>query len=189
MIIKTYKKIALLLADGFELGEATMVIDILKRSGSKVDLIAIKDTFDVKSNVTVSLKVDYCLSKLKLQEYDMLVLPGGSEGTKNILNDERARTMIIDFSKINDKKIGAICAAPSILGKLKIINEDNTVCCYPGYENELNSATIELLPSVIDGNIITGTSVGCVIDFALSLVESLYGKTKSDKISNELVRR
>ena len=113
-------------------------------------------------------------------EIDMIVLPGGMPGTLN-LEKSRAVQDTIDFCVKNGKYIGAICAAPSILGKKGLL-KGKKATCFPGFEEFLEGADFTGEPVEFDGNIITARGAGVAIEFGLKLVEALSGKPASDKI-------
>jgi 4-methyl-5(b-hydroxyethyl)-thiazole monophosphate biosynthesis len=73
-----------------------------------------------------------------------------------------------------------------VLGDLGIL-EKKKATCYPGFENQLGSAYFTAEPVVEDQNIITGRGPGLVFEFALKLVEKLYGKDKAIAIAGQLL--
>jgi len=160
------------LANGFEETEAIAPIDILRRNGQKVITVGIGEEIITSSHgVTVVpdvTEVDIALTS----DIDMIVLPGGMPGTLNL---EKSRTVqdMIDFCVQNGKFIGAICAAPSILGRKGLLS-GRKATCFPGFEEFL------------DGNIITARGAGVAIEFGLKLVEVLSGKPASDKIRESM---
>ena len=77
--------------------------------------------------------------------------------------------------------VSAICAAPSVLGRLGLL-KGKKATCYPGFEDKLSGAECTGEYVVRDGNIITGRGAGAAIDFGLKIVEYFKG----DQISNEL---
>ena len=83
------------------------------------------------------------------------------------------------------KTIAAICAAPSILGHMGLLNGRRAVC-FPGYEQELSGAEIVSEPVVADGNIITSKGAGTANHFAFALVASLLGQERADSLKAAL---
>lgn len=62
----------------------------------------------------------------------------------------------------------------------------HTATCFPGYEKELNAKTLSNDFVCVSGNIITAKGAGVAIDFALKIVEVLYGAEKSNKLRKSI---
>ena len=82
--------------------------------------------------------------------------------------------------------IAAICAAPSILGKLGFL-KGRKACAYPSFEAALTGALVVKEPAVTDGNITTGRGMGTAIAFGLRLVAILYGEEKAQEVKKAIV--
>ncbi len=98
------------------------------------------------------------MRRVDYNQIDMIVLPGGMPGTLNLDNHQELKKRIIEFD-IDGKWIGAICAAPTILGKLALL-EDRKATCYPGGEKHLLNAKLSEEKVVVDKNIITSKGPG-----------------------------
>ena len=171
------------LANGFEEIEAISVIDILRRAGVDIKTVGVEGDC-VKGTHGIELRCDCCLNEISSSEAEGVVLPGGMPGTTNLLKSEKVCDAIRDaYSK--GKLIGAICAAPSILGEIGILSGKN-VCCYPGFESKLKLANISLENVCVDGNIITSKGPGTAIEFSLEIVKYLKGTNVKDKIQEQL---
>ena len=103
------------------------------------------------------------------------------------LNLEKSRTVqeAIDYCAAKGKLIGAICAAPSILGKKGLLQGKKAVC-FPGFEQFLEGAEIPDERVVRDGNIITAKGAGVAVEFGLKLSEALTGEASARKIKAAL---
>ena len=168
------------LANGFEETEAIAPIDILRRSELDVKTVGIGEEVVVSSHGIAVIpditEVDFVPS----DDIEMIVLPGGMPGTLNL---EKSRTVqeAIDYCAAKGKLIGAICAAPSILGKKGLLQGKKAVC-FPGFEQFLEGAE-----SVVrDGNIITAKGAGVAVEFGLKLSEALTGEASARKIKAAL---
>ena len=104
-------------------------------------------------------------------------------GTTNLEADETVNGFI-DYAASNGKLIGAICAAPMILGRKGLLNGKNAVC-YTGFEKELTGAHVLDRPTVRDKNIITGWGAGGAFDFALLYLEALFD---NEEIAKKIAR-
>lgn len=174
-------KVIILLANGFEELEAITQIDYLRRAGVEVTTASIRGEKKVIGQSMIALEADEILSEVNYEEYDMVVLPGGVKGMENL----RANEQVIHLIKSYDEKkkwIAAICAAPSILGELGLLNNRNCIC-YPGYENRLQGGRIVNERVVQDGHIITSKGPGTSLDFAIKIVEALCGAKKASEIA------
>jgi len=179
------KKIAVCLAEGFEEVEALSVIDLLRRAGHEVVMVSMKDDLLVSGSHSIPVKADQFYRAVNFDEIDMIVLPGGMPGTTNLEDHEELKALLQKFNE-EKKMIGAICAAPMILGHLNILKGIKAVC-YPGMEKELLGADVKKKAVVVEDNIITSRGAGTAIDFALTIVKCLDGKDKADKLAKDIV--
>lgn len=109
------KKAIVLLAEGFEEGESLLTIDILRRAGISCVSSSIKDR-EVKGCNGISAIADTLFQNINLDEYDMLILPGGMPGAQNLAEDHHVIEAVQKYMNEN-KYVAAICAAPMILKK------------------------------------------------------------------------
>ncbi len=179
------KKAAVLLADGFEEIEALTAVDLLRRARIYVDTISISDDYMVHGAHGINVQTEDLFEEVNFAEFDMIVLPGGMPGTTNLEEHKGVQRVVKDFYE-NGKYIGAICAAPGILGAMGIL-KGKRAACYPSVEERLSGAVIMKVPVVQDGNIITSRGMGTAIDFALKLIEVLTDKLKAEEISDSII--
>ncbi|MBP3323409.1 MAG: DJ-1/PfpI family protein [Clostridia bacterium] len=175
------------LADGFEETEAIAPIDILRRAELEVKTVALKGD-RAESSHGVTVLCDMNIKDITTEDMDAIVLPGGMPGTLNLEANPIVR-VCIDYCYNNGKLIGAICAAPSILGHLGLLKGKNAVC-FPGFENELTGAVIPENELVVkDGNIITAKGAGVALEFGLALAKELAGDLQARKIKAAIQMR
>ncbi len=168
------------LADGFEETEAIAPIDMLRRAGLDVVTVGIKND-GVKSSHGVPVLCDMTDMQVELDErLEMIVLPGGMPGTLNLESDPVVQASV-DYCVKNNISIGAICAAPSILGKKGLL-EGKEAICFPGYEKFLSGAKLSDKKVVTDGIFTTAAGAGAAVEFGLELVRVLCGEERADKI-------
>lgn len=172
------------LADGFEEVEALMVVDILRRADIETVMVSIKDEYEVKSSHNVVVKADSLIKDIDFDKAELIFLPGGIPGTPNLAKCEKLVKNIMDFNE-KGKRIAAICAAPSILGELGIL-EGKVASCYPGFEEYLKGATYKREKVITDGNITTSRGLGSALDLGLELVTLLKNKEESDMIAEKI---
>jgi 4-methyl-5(b-hydroxyethyl)-thiazole monophosphate biosynthesis len=163
------KRVAVLLAEGFEEIEALTVVDIMRRAKVTCDMVGI-ETLSVIGAHSIEVKCDKVISE-DIKEYDLIVLPGGMPGTTHLKNSEKVINTVKYFSK-NNKLIGVICAAPIVLAEADVINGRN-ITSYPGYEEELKGCNYKEDDVVVDGNIITSRGPCTAMNFSYKLLEVL----------------
>ncbi|WP_300379579.1 DJ-1 family glyoxalase III [Clostridium sp.] len=177
------KKVAILLANGFETLEGLTVIDILRRAKVTVDTFSVENN-EVETSHKIKIKADKNIDDKEIEEYDILVLPGGIPGATTLRDDDRVIKLVKEFNE-KGKTICAICAAPIVLGKAGI-TEGLNITCYPGFEDEIGNVNYKEDLVVIDKNIITGKAVSAAIPFAFEIL-NLVAPEKVDKIKKSML--
>ena len=160
------------LAEGFEEVEALTPVDILRRGGVTVKTVGIGGR-TVTGAHGIPVGCDIAEEDVIPDEIDMMVLPGGMPGAKNLDEHEGVRAALVRHAE-QQKLIGAICAAPMVLGHLGLLRGKRATC-YPGFETELEGATYTAEPCTADGNIITGKGPGASFAYAYRLLEEFKG--------------
>ena len=172
------------LADGFEEMEALCPVDILRRGGCEVVTVGVGEEIITGSH-GISVCTDITDGETELNDnVEMIILPGGMPGTLNLeknLNVQKA----IDYCSQNNKFIGAICAAPSVLGHKGLLKGREAIC-FPGFEEQLDCEKISDDYVCKDGNIITAKGAGVAQEFGLKLLEVLRGKEAAVKLKESL---
>lgn len=175
------------LAPGCEELEAVTVIDLLRRAQFAVVSAGLTPGPVSCSRGTV-LVPDQTLDDALKQDYDMVVLPGGQPGSDNLERDPRIQTLLRDMAKAN-RYTAAICAAPKVLASAGLL-EGKKATSYPGAIDKLKVRGMTFIdaPVIIDGKVITSRGPGTAMDFALTLIELLGGKTLRDQVEGPLQR-
>ena len=174
----------ILLGDGFEEAEAIVPADLLRRAGVEVLFVGL-DTLAVTGGHGITVVADLTLEQAELERLRMLVLPGGLGGVESIQMNLFATSLI---QRAGDKGcyLAAICAAPTILARMGILDRRQAVC-YPGLEPEMGSAVVKKGQSVVvDGRIITGEGPGSAFEFGLKLVEVLKGQEAARRVKEDV---
>lgn len=175
-----------LLGKGFEETEAIAPVDLLRRADIPVLTVGIGGK-TVEGSHKIPVAADITIEEMDLTQMDMLVLPGGLGGVASIMASAAAMDAV-RFAWENGKFLGAICAGPTILASLGILDGKNATC-YPGCESKMGKANILPQAAVTDGKIITGTSAGCALPFGLALISALKGETEMQRIQDQIVIR
>jgi 4-methyl-5(b-hydroxyethyl)-thiazole monophosphate biosynthesis len=179
------KSIFVHLAQGFEEIEAVTIIDVLRRSGMDVITISVSDDLLVTGSHNISVKADMLFKHADYRQAEMIVLPGGMPGARNLSGHEGLNAQIRKFFD-EGRLIGAICAAPMVLGKLGIL-KGKKVVCYPGFEEYLSGAIVRQDPVMVDGNIVTGRGPGVAMHFAYEIVRLLENEQNVLKLKEAML--
>ena len=163
------------IANGSEEIEALTVVDVLRRAG--VDIITVSTTGSKEAVLSHGVKIecDTTIELADVSDADMLLLPGGLPGATNLNDHEGVRDAILKQYNAG-KKVGAICAAPLVLGGLGILNGKRATC-YPGFEDQMTGAEYTAEVFTIDGNVITGCGPAATLPYSYAILEMLgYGE-------------
>lgn len=171
--------IPVFLANGFEEIEALATVDILRRAGVKTVTVGVGSKIPVGAH-GIAVSADIEENELDISAICGVVLPGGMPGTTNLEASAVVQDAIA-FAATHRMLLAAICAAPSILGHGKYL-QNKCATCYPGFEAELIGASVMNGGVVVDGNIITASGAGVAVDFALALVSYLVSDETSATI-------
>ena len=172
----------ILLAPGFEEIEALAPVDLLRRANIETATVSITGE-PVPGSHGITVTADIALDRVDLSKADMLVLPGGGPGYKNLGADPRVERRVRAAAE-KGLWVAAICAAPTLLGKWGLLVGKQAVC-YPGMEEGLTGAQARMDQGVVvDGKIITGRAAGSAVDFGLTLVSVLAGREAADQVRN-----
>ncbi len=180
----TRKRVALLLAPGYEELEAVTVVDILRRAEIECDIIGVQDG-PIPSARNVKILPDRLLDDILDETYDIVVLPGGIEGTENLSKDERVVALLTRQLE-SGKRVAAICAAPTVLERHDLVT-GRTITCHPISRTAIKKANLTDDKVAEDGLIITSQGPGTAMEFALKLVEVLAGKDKVTQLKEALL--
>ena len=171
------------LADGFEEVEALTPVDYLRRAGLEVCCVGVTGK-KVTGSHNIVVESDVELKNLDCElNGAMVVLPGGLKGTQNLNSDENVIKILKKANEVGS--LAAICAAPSILGRLNFL-VGKKACCYPGFEKFLTGAFVVNEKVVVCENVITSKGVGTAQQFSFEIVNFLLGNEFGLKLQKEV---
>ena len=177
----------MLLGTGFEETEAIAPLDLLRRAGVSVQTVGVNGK-QITGGHGISVEADIALGEMDLTAMDMIILPGGLGGVTSVRASKPALDAL-QFAWENQKFVAAICAGPTVLADLGITSGKQTTC-YPGCETGMGNATVHAdVPCIRDGNLITGASAGCAVEFGLALIAALKGQAEADAVRQQIVIR
>lgn len=178
-------KVYVFMADGCEEVEALTPVDLLRRAGHEVCMVSIMGDLTITGAHNISIKTEEGIEEGDFADGDLYLLPGGMPGTR-YLGENQKLTDLLTAQYGQGKRLAAICAAPSVFGKLGLLKGKKAVC-YPGMESTLEGAQPVTDPVVTDGTITTAKGVGAAMDFGLELIRLLDGADKARAIKEEVV--
>lgn len=168
------KKVAVLLAPGFEEAEAIVTIDILRRLNIEVETLACAESRAVVSYHNIPMVADHTLSERLDTLYDAVVLPGGPQGSVNLAASQE----VVRFVTAHDEAGKLICpicsAAARVLGGNGLLKGRRYVCSGDLWQDITDGEYVDA-PMVEDGNLLSGKGLGHAFDFALTLSARLLG--------------
>lgn len=178
-------QIYLFLAEGFEEIEAIAPIDVFRRAGFNVTTVSITNDLKVVGAHGIAVMADSRFSEVDFKGDFLIYLPGGMPGTANLDNHAGLKELLMKQAS-KGEKIAAICAAPSILGKMGLLKQKEAIC-YPGFEHFLKDARLSSSKIVKANNIFTAKGPGVSVLFALRIVEELKGKQLADHVAQAMM--
>lgn len=179
------KKTAIFFGTGYEEIEALTVVDLCRRAGIHIDMVSVTGERKVTGSHGITVEMDQLFDEVDFGELDMIVLPGGMPGTRN-LEAHRGLMEQVDAFYAGGKYVAAICAAPSIFGHRGIV-KGRKACCYPGFEDDMKDAKICFDSVCVDGHVITSRGMGCAIDFALAIISELCGRETAEEKAKSII--
>ncbi len=173
-----------LLAPGFEEIEAITVLDVLRRAQIDVKAIGIESN-TISGSHQITLHADGILRDVASEAWQMIVLPGGMPGARNLQQSALVQSMLKQ-QVASERWVAAICAGPIALASAGLL-EGKQATCFPGFEGELHGARVIQKPVVIDGHVVTAQGPGLALNFALTLVNCLRPGVLADKLAKDML--
>ena len=180
------KTVIVFLADGFEECEGLLAVDLLRRAKLNVVTASVMGRREITSSHGVTLLADTLAEEADFAGADMVVLPGGMPGTVHLGESPIVADQCRAFAQ--DKWVAAICAAPSVLASLGLL-EGRRATVYPTFADRMAGAQVTGEPVTVDGNRITGQGLGAAIPFALTLIRVLAGPEEADRVAKAICWR
>ena len=178
----------LFLNEGFEEVEAVTVLDVLRRGGCITASVSLTGAAYVTGSHNITVKADMAFASMIQSVTETqgitFVLPGGP-GTANYKTNRPFLELLSRHHKLGGR-IAAICAAPSILGMLGILDGVEAVC-YPGFEQELSGAKLGTNAVVADKQIITSKGPATALEFSLEVLKEIKGAEISGQIAKQML--
>ena len=175
------------LASGFEEIEALTPVDCLRRCEKEVRTVGVGSRA-VTGSHGISVFCDLIAEEVNLNDdIEMIILPGGMPGTLNLEKSSYVREAI-NFCVGHNIPIAAICAAPSILGHMGLLNGKKATC-FPGFEDQLTGAEFVDTAAITDGNIITACGMGAALEFSAEIISKLISRERAELLLSALNKK
>ena len=186
----TERRVAVFVAPGLQEIEGLTVVDVLYRAGVPCDTVSVTSGREVTSSHEVTIVCDRSIADegFSFDDYDMLVLPGGTRGTPNLRACKPLCSALVEFSR-SGRALAAICAAPSVLAELGLL-EGRRATANPGFQHVLAERGALLVPDepvVVDGGVITSQGAGTAMLFGLEIVRHFLGDEAVERVRDGVV--
>lgn len=178
-------KILVAVADDVEELEAIAIIDCLGRAGAEITVASVNKiqiTTCRNVKITADCLIGDCLSKT----YDLIALPGGMPGAEH-LRDSKELAEMLKKQKDSGRLYAAICASPAVVFEHLGLLAGKKATCFPAMAEKLKNKEAADQRVVVDGNCITSQGPGTAVEFALKLVELLFGGEKARTIAKTML--
>ncbi|KAF3779683.1 DJ-1-like protein B [Nymphaea thermarum] len=180
------KKVMVPIADGTEEMEAVIMIDVLRRAGADVAVASVEKELQVVASRGVKLVADAFVRDLSDTSFDLIALPGGMPGAANFHGCQALET-IVKKHAADGRPYAAICASPAVVLDKWGLLDGLKATCHPSFMDKLSSAVPVDSRVQQDGKVVTSSGPGTAMEFALVLVEQLFGKEKRDEVAGPLL--
>jgi protease I len=175
------KKIAFLAADGVEKVELEKPRAALLQAGAEVEVLSLKSgeiqarNHDLEPAGTFA--VDRAVSDAAVDDYDGLVLPGGTVNPDKLRLDDSAVSFVRDFVE-SKKPVAAICHGPWTLVEAGVA-AGRKLTSYPSIRTDLRNAGANVVDEevVVDGNLITSRSPSDLPAFCSTIIKQFADAT------------
>ena len=177
-------KVLVPIADGTEEIEAVCIIDVLRRAGASVTVASV-GALQVTASRGVKLVADQLITD-PMDTYDLIALPGGMPGAEH-LRDSKELAGMLKSQKENRRLYAAICASPAVVLEHHGLLDRRRATCHPNFVHQLENTEAIESRVVVDGTCVTSRGPGTALEFALKLVELLYGVEKAEEVSGPML--
>jgi len=168
------KKVAILVADGFEQVEMTKPRDALDEAGAETKIVSLKsgkiqgmhhadkgDKFDV----------DLTLDEAQPGDFDALMIPGGLMNPDSLRSNEDALEFTRHFFEVG-KPVAAICHGPWVLIDAGVVR-DRTLTSWPNIQTDVKNAGGHWVNEevVVDNGLVTSRKPDDIPAFNRKMIE------------------
>ena len=179
------KKVLVPIADGSEEIETACIVDVLRRAEADVTVASV-NSLQITASRGMKLVADQLISECVQNTYELIVLPGGMPGAEH-LRDSKELVEMLKRQQNDGRLYAAICASPAVVLHHHGLLAQRKATAYPGFAEQFENTEAIDSRVVVDGNCITSRAPGTAMEFALKLVELLYGEQKAREIAQSML--
>ena len=179
------KSVLVPIAEGIEEIEAVCIVDTLRRAGAEVTVASV-GAMQVTASRGVKLAADATVAACKGQTYDLIALPGGMPAAEH-LRDSADLIAMLTEQKSAGRMYAAICAAPAVVLRPHGLLKNVQATCYPSMQSQLDADFASRERVVVHGQCVTAQGPAVAIEFALKLVEMLFGQGKAKEVGEAML--
>jgi protease I len=172
------RKVAILLAPvGSEQVEFTEPKKAVEDAGAEVEVVGIQtgeaQTMNSDVNMGETFTVEKAFSEVSVEDYDALIVPGGTVGADNLRGSEEAVAFVHGFFE-QEKPVGVICHGPWTLVEADVVR-GRTLTSYPTLQTDIRNAGGEWVDEevVTDQGLVTSRNPDDLPAFCSKLVEEI----------------
>ncbi|TXG64297.1 hypothetical protein EZV62_011291 [Acer yangbiense] len=181
------KKVLVPIGLGTEEMEAVILIGVLRRAGADVTVASVEPQLEIEAYGGTRLVADTSISTCCDQVFDLIALPGGMPGSVRLRDCEILKQ--ITSKHAEDKRLyGAICAAPAVTLLPWGLTRRKQITCHPAFIDKLSTFWAVKSNIQVSGELTTSRGPGTSFEFALCLVEQLFGESVAKEVAELLVR-
>mmetsp|Transcript_6645 Transcript_6645/g.15637 ORF Transcript_6645/g.15637 Transcript_6645/m.15637 type:complete len:194 (-) Transcript_6645:108-689(-) len=175
-------------ADDSEEIETACITDTLTRAGAEVVVASVMPALQVRMSRGLKVVADCLIEDCSGKEWDAIALPGGMPGAEHLRDSAALKELLLAQSAAG-KLTAAVCASPAVVfGAHGLLPASATCYPAPAFKEAVSSASSWVdSPLVVDCHVVTSQGPGTSLQFALTLVEKLYGEEKAKEIAAQML--
>jgi protease I len=180
------RRVAILAADGVERVELEQPRQAVEEAGAEVELLSISEGEIAARNNDLedagSFQVDRLVGQASVDDYDALLLPGGTVNPDKLRMDESAVSFVREFFN-SGKPIGTICHGPWTLVEADVV-EGRRVTSFPSVRTDLRNAGANVVDEevVVDEGLVSSRSPDDLPAFCAKVVEEFAEGRHADRL-------